>query len=75
MQLFYLIYGCHAAAQKATVLSTVGAGDSFGAAFLASYISTHDIPKSLLVASHVSAYVVTKTEAIPLGSKEVFESV
>jgi fructokinase len=64
-----------AAAQKATVLSTVGAGDSFGAAFLASYISTHDIPKSLHVASCVSAYVVTKTEAIPLGSKEVFDSV
>lgn len=64
-----------AAAQKATVLSTVGAGDSFGAAFLASYISTHDIPKSLLVASCVSAYVVTSLEAIPDGSKDIFESV
>ncbi len=63
-----------APAQKATVLSTVGAGDSFGAAFLASYISTHDIPKSLHVASCVSAYVVTSLEAIPDGSKDIFES-
>ena len=64
-----------APAQKASVLSTVGAGDSFGAAFLASYIATRDIPRALAVASHVSAYVVTKTEAIPTGSKEIFESV
>ena len=62
-----------APAQKTTVLSTVGAGDSFGAAFLASYISSHDITKALLVASHVSAYVVASLEAVPTGSKKIFE--
>ena len=64
-----------APAQKTTVLSTVGAGDSFGAAFLASYIATRDIPKSLTVASHVSAYVVSSLEAVPSGSKAIFEAV
>ena len=62
-----------APAQKTTVLSTVGAGDSFGAAFLASYIRSRDIQKSLLVASHVSAYVVSMLEAVPAGSKKIFE--
>ena len=65
---------CRAAAQMATVRSTVGAGDSFGAAFLASYIKHRDIPRALLTASHVSAFVVSSIEAIPAGSKEVFES-
>ena len=65
----------HAPAQKATVLSTVGAGDSFGAAFLASYIATRDIQRALTIASHVSAFVVSSLEAVPTGSKEIFESV
>ena len=65
----------HAAAQRANVRSTVGAGDSFGAAFLASYLAARDIPRALTVASHVSAYVVSSLEAIPSGSKEVFGAV
>ena len=64
-----------APAQKANVLSTVGAGDSFGAAFLASYIATRDIPRALTVASHVSAFVVSSLEAVPTGSKKVFDAV
>ena len=64
-----------APAQRATVCSTVGAGDSFGAAFLASYIKHRDIPRALLTASHVSAFVVSSLEAVPAGSKEVFENV
>ena len=62
-------------AQKTAVLSTVGAGDSFGAAFLGAYLKSRDIPKSLLVASHVSAYVVSMLEAVPVGSKAVFEAI
>ena len=59
-------------AVKTEVVSTVGAGDSFGAAFLASYLQDRDIPKALQVASYVSAYVVSSIGAIPDGSREVF---
>lgn len=64
-----------ASAVKTNVVSTVGAGDSFGAAFLASYLQNRDIAEALKVASHVSAYVVSSMEAIPLNSREVFESI
>lgn len=60
---------------SANVKSTVGAGDSFGAAFLASYLKNPDIPGALNAAAHVSAYVVSSIEAIPLGSREVFERI
>lgn len=53
------------AAQKVEVASTVGAGDSFSAAFLKSRISGCDTDECLKRASLLSAYVVSKTEAVP----------
>lgn len=45
--------------------STVGAGDSFGATFICEYFKTNDIQKSLEKAIEISAFVVSKKEAIP----------
>lgn len=51
--------------ERVTVASTVGAGDSFSAAFLYKYMAGFDINSCLKTASKVSAYVVSKTEAVP----------
>lgn len=56
-------YSCPA--KKVNVVSTVGAGDSFGAAFLVEYFKTNDVNSALHKATCVSAYVVSKLEAIP----------
>jgi len=52
-------------APKTKVSSTVGAGDSFGATFICEYFKTNDIKKSLKKATEISAFVVSKKEAIP----------
>ena len=52
-------------AQKTKVVSTVGAGDSFGAAFLARFMQTGNIQGSMLFASRLSAFVVSRKGAIP----------
>lgn len=52
-------------AQKVKVVSTVGAGDSFSAAFMYCYLSGKDIFDCLNHASELSAYVVSKKDAIP----------
>ncbi len=57
--------GFSSAAKKVTVVSTVGAGDSFSAAFLYKYLSGADIADCLETASKISAFVVSRTEAIP----------
>ena len=57
------IYEC--AAVEARVVSTVGAGDSFGATFLNQYVKTGDIERSMRLASAVSAFVVSHAGAIP----------
>lgn len=57
------IYECNA--EKVKVVSTVGAGDSFSAAFLSLYLNGCNVPQCLSFASKVSGFVVSKTEAIP----------
>lgn len=52
-------------AQKVEVVSTVGAGDSFGAAFLVDYLRGESLPACLKGAAERSAYVVAHAEAIP----------
>ncbi|MBE6607818.1 MAG: hypothetical protein E7633_04635 [Ruminococcaceae bacterium] len=52
-------------APQVEVVSTVGAGDSFGATFLVEYSKGCSIPECLKKASEISAFVVTKTEAVP----------
>ena len=52
-------------APEVKVGSTVGAGDSFGATFICEYYKTEDIQKSLEKAIKISAFVVSKKEAIP----------
>lgn len=52
-------------ATKTKVVSTVGAGDSYGATFLANYLAGENIDACLKKASQVSAFVVSKSEAIP----------
>ena len=47
------------------VVSTVGAGDSFGAAFLTKYFEGKEISDCLHFASKISAYVCSKKEAVP----------
>jgi len=56
-------YNCEA--KKTTVVSTVGAGDSFSAAFLFKYLIGENIEDCLKFASELSAYVCSKKEAVP----------
>ena len=50
---------------KVEVVSTVGAGDSFGAVFLVNYLGGKDIPTCLAAATERSAYVVSHMDAVP----------
>lgn len=56
-------YECQS--KKVEVVSTVGAGDSFSAAFLTKYVKTGDINKAILLATDISGFVVSCREAIP----------
>ena len=56
-------YYCDAA--EAEVVSTVGAGDSFGATFLSQFLSGKTVADSLAIAARVSAFVVSNTGAVP----------
>ncbi|MBR6533821.1 MAG: carbohydrate kinase [Clostridia bacterium] len=56
-------YSCES--QKVEVDSTVGAGDSFSAAFLYQYSRKKDIQFSLDYASKIAGYVVSKYDAVP----------
>lgn len=56
----------YAPAKEVSVVSTVGAGDSFGAAFIVSRLKGRNIEESLKRATEVSAKVVSIEEAIPL---------
>ena len=63
------LYTCESV--PVTVVSTVGAGDSYGAAFLAHYLKTRDILAAMNAAAEVSAFVVSRKEAIPDGVDSV----
>lgn len=52
-------------AQKVTVASTVGAGDSFAATFLYEYLKGSSIDTCLKNASRVSGFVVSQNGAVP----------
>ncbi len=57
----------------ARVVSTVGAGDSFGATLLVSIHKKDPIEKSLHKASSVSSFVVSKTGALPEYNEDLLE--
>ncbi|MBQ2614190.1 MAG: hypothetical protein IJB80_02530 [Clostridia bacterium] len=57
-------------AEPTEVVSTVGAGDSFGATFLATYFQGKPIQECLETAAKVSAFVVAHKEAIPTETKQ-----
>lgn len=59
------------AAERVKVASTVGAGDSFSAVFLYKYMCGFDIDSCLKSASRISAYVVSKTEAVPEYDQDI----
>lgn len=52
-------------AEKVSVKSTVGAGDSFGAAFVSEYLSGKSLAACLKTASAVAGFVVSQTAAVP----------
>ena len=52
-------------AKKVQVVSTVGAGDCFGAVFVVEYIKGNDLQKCLQKATEKSEYVVSKQDAVP----------
>lgn len=52
-------------AEKAQVVSTVGAGDSYSAAFLCEYLKSGDIAAAGKAGSALSAKVVSRREAVP----------
>ena len=56
-------YNCKA--KKVNVVSTVGAGDSFSAAFLFKYSGGENIDSCLEFASALSAYVCSNIDAVP----------
>lgn len=52
-------------AKKVKVVSTVGAGDSFGAAFVSEILAGKDLADCLETASALAGYVVSQTAAVP----------
>ncbi len=50
---------------QAKVVSTVGAGDSYSAAFLCEYFRSGDIQKSGMAGANLSSFVVSHREAVP----------
>lgn len=65
---------CHFCASVETkVVSTVGAGDSFSAAFLNKYMSDANIPAALEHANRVAGYVVAHYEAVPEYDMSMFK--
>lgn len=55
----------HCSAEKVDVVSTVGAGDSFSAAFVHQYFKGKDIEFCLEYATKIAGFVVSKYDAVP----------
>lgn len=55
-------------AVEAEVVSTVGAGDSYSAAFLCEYLKNGNVAKAGEVGAKLSAFVVSRKEAIPINN-------
>ncbi len=86
-QLAYILYTCgkdgsviyarnaeavRIPAAKTQVVSTVGAGDSFGATWLCRHLSGDSAEDAARVAAKVSGYVVSVQEAVPSYKIEAF---
>ena len=56
---------------KVEVSDTVGAGDSFTGAFVASILSGKTIPEAHRIGVNVSAYVCTQNGAMPAIPEEL----
>ncbi len=61
------------AGKKVKVADTVGAGDSFSAAFLATFFRLGDPLQAAVVANQVGAFVAASRGPIPLYSEEIKE--
>ena len=59
-------------AEKACVVSTVGAGDSFSASFLHKYLKGNNVKDCLKYASRVAGFVVSHSAAVPDYNVEDF---
>ena len=57
--------GCSCESAQVEVVSTVGAGDSFCAAFLHQYLRGRDLSLCLTYAAQVAGFVVSHREAVP----------
>ncbi len=74
------VYDCENSAEyscpvkEAKVISTTGAGDSFGAAFLHRYKRGDSTEKCLDFASAYSAFVVSRKDAVPPDTKDFINS-
>ena len=51
--------------EKITIADTVGAGDSFTAAFIISYLNGEPVEKCHTLAGKIASYVCTKAGAMP----------
>ena len=60
-------------APKVNAVDTIGAGDSFSAAFLHTYLRTQDIQKALKIAVQVGAFIATQPGAVAEYSYEIKE--
>lgn len=56
---------CACACEEVKVKSTVGAGDSFSAAFLHKYLKDESLENSLSYASKIASFVVSRFDAVP----------
>jgi fructokinase len=53
------------------VVSTVGAGDCYGASFLHAYLANGDIENAIALATERSGFVVSQTAAVPFEKEKI----